>query len=63
MAITFYDRLVAMDDDGTIIPSLATSWEGSGADALTLTLNSDAVCEDGTPKMAATSAAISFGLP
>ena len=49
MAITFYDRLVAMDDDGNVIPSLATSWEGSGADALTLTLNPDAVCADGTP--------------
>ena len=49
MAITFYDRLVAMDDDGTIIPSLATSWEGSGADALTLNLNPAAVCTDGTP--------------
>ncbi len=49
MAITFYDRLVAMDDDGNVIPSLATSWEGSGADALTLTLNADAVCADGTP--------------
>ena len=49
MAITFYDRLVAMDDDGNIIPSLATSWEGSGADALTLTLNPDAVCADGAP--------------
>lgn len=49
MAITFYDRLVAMDDDGNIIPSLATSWEGSGADQLSFTLNSDAVCTDGTP--------------
>ena len=49
LAITFYDRLVAMDDDGNIIPSLATSWEGSGADALTLTLHPDAVCADGTP--------------
>ncbi len=48
VAITFYDRPVAMDDDGNVIQSLATSWESSGADALTLTLNADAVCTDDT---------------
>ena len=49
VAITFYDRLVALDDDGNVIPSLATSWEGSGADQLTLNIHPDAVCADGSP--------------
>ena len=49
VAITFYDRLVALDDDGNVIPSLATSWEGSGADQLTMNIHPDAVCADGAP--------------
>lgn len=49
MAVTFYDRLTALDDDGNVIPALATSWEGSGADQVTFTLNPDATCTDGTP--------------
>lgn len=48
MAITFYDRLVALDPDGNVVPALATRWEGSGADQLTMWLHPDATCADGT---------------
>lgn len=49
MAITFYDRLVALDPAGNVVPALATRWEGSGADQLTLWIHPDATCSDGTP--------------
>lgn len=43
-----YDRLVDIDNDGKLIPYLATSWEVK-IDSVTFKLRTDATCADGTP--------------
>ena len=48
IAYAAYDRLVARDADGKIIPYLASSWEAS-ASKVTFKLRTDATCADGTP--------------
>ena len=48
VAYAVYDRLVARDGDGKIIPYLATSWEASATKA-TFKLRNDAKCADGSP--------------
>ncbi len=47
MVYALYDRLVAIDTDGTIIPALAASWDAA-PDSVKLTLRKDATCSDGT---------------
>jgi peptide/nickel transport system substrate-binding protein len=47
IAYAVYDRLVARDADGKIIPYLATSWEASATKA-SFKLRNDAKCADGT---------------
>src|SRR5262245_43830460 len=47
MAFMAYDRVVALDKDGKVIPALARSWTQS-ADTVKLTLRSDVTCSDGT---------------
>lgn len=42
-----YDRVVAIDPSGEILPALATSWEQT-PDSVTLQLRDDATCADGT---------------
>lgn len=56
MAMALYDRLVALDADGNVIPYLAESWV-AGPDAVTLTIRPGATCADGTPIDAAVVAA------
>ncbi|MEZ5713706.1 MAG: ABC transporter substrate-binding protein [Paracoccaceae bacterium] len=56
MALALYDRVVALDADGTIVPYLATSWEAR-PDGVTLQIGEGATCADGTPVDAAIVAA------
>ena len=51
-----YDSLVSMDNQGTIVRGLATSWQVSGK-KVTLSLGSGITCADGTPFTAADAAA------
>ena len=56
MAMALYDRVVALDSDGNVIPYLAESWV-AGPDSVTMTIRSGATCTDGTPLDAAAVAA------
>ncbi len=42
-----FDNLVTRDNDGTIVPEVATEWEQTADDALTLTIRDDIVFHDG----------------
>lgn len=48
IASGFYDRLLAVDSSGKIIPYLAKSWKVSPG-SVTFELRTDATCSDGTP--------------
>ena len=47
VATAFYDRLVALDREGKVIPFLASSWEASATE-ITFDIRDDIVCRDGT---------------
>ncbi len=51
-----YDSLVSMDQQGTIVKNLATSWQVSGT-SVELTLGEGITCADGSPFTAADAAA------
>lgn len=48
MAVSLYDRLVALAPDGKIVPYLAESWQADATGA-TLVIRAGATCADGTP--------------
>ena len=48
VATAFYDRLVALDREGKVIPFLASSWKATATEA-TFNIRNDIVCSDGTP--------------
>ena len=48
LAWTGYDRLIALDSSGRIVPYLATSWTQT-PNSVTFTIRKGATCEDGTP--------------
>ena len=48
LAWTSYDRLIALDSSGKIVPYLAMSWNAT-PNSVTFTLRKDAKCADGTP--------------
>lgn len=56
MQMFLYDRLVEVNEDGEIVPHLATEWDAR-ADGATLTLRDDVTCSDGTPLTASDAAA------
>lgn len=43
-----YDTVLARDDDGSLIPGLAESWEATSASAYVFTIREGATCADGT---------------
>lgn len=47
MVLAFYDRLVALDSDGKVVPSLAESWTAT-ANSATFKLKQGVSCADGT---------------
>lgn len=58
LAFALYDRLVARDEKGTVVPYLASSWDVT-ATSFTGKLRGDATCSDGS-KVTATVVADSF---
>src|SRR5262245_52008739 len=48
VASALYDRMVALDAKGTVIPYLARSWNQTPS-SVVFTLRRDATCSDGTP--------------
>jgi peptide/nickel transport system substrate-binding protein len=43
---SMYDTLVAMDEDGTVVPGLATDWDVTASNAV-FTVRDDVTCSDG----------------
>jgi len=58
MAFMAYDRVVALDKDGKVVPELAKSWTQT-ADTVKLSLRNDITCSDGS-KLTATGVAESL---
>ena len=53
-ASSMYDKLVTFDDEGSLVPRLATQWEfGDDAASVTLTLRDDVTFHSGNPFTAA----------